>query len=651
MNLKAVPLGLLVAGAAISLFAQNGSPDASFQAEVNATVRTMVVQPDGKLLIGGGFTSVNGVPRNRIARLEADGELDIQFDPGQGASGPVYAIALQSDGRILVGGDFGLFAGANHPRLVRLNTNGTLDASFALSAPPTAAVRAICLQTNQDLNQRNPAPHWRSVLCSLIGAGSITSRQWLTAKPMSNSNLLCRAVLMVFSSAAISFGEIQVVSERNDSADASAAFQFQNVPRPARGDAAANAKFTLVDGVIDPNSGGLATLNDGRLPTEDDQPARNFFFSARTAGGRLHLDLGSVIEIKQINTYSWHAGLRGPQVYQLYASDGATADFNPRPTLNTDPAQGGWKLIAKVDTRPASGDSGGQYGVSVFDSAGNLGQFRHLLFAIARTTADDPFDNTFYSEIDAVDANAPAIAETELAVAATPVTHVFDAQEGKYQFTLDTTVAPDLTEWAEKELKPVVQEWYPKIVEMLPSEGFTAPARVTILFRDNMGGTPASASGSRINCNVDWFRRNLKGEAIGSVVHEMVHVVQQYGRARRGDPNVTRPPGWLVEGIPDYIRWFLYEPQTRGAEITSRNFARARYDASYRVTGNFLNWAVETHGKELVVNLNAAARQGRYREDLWKDHTGKTVQELGEEWREAHRIRLGLPVDEDTPAN
>lgn len=149
MNLKAVPLGLLVAGAAISLFAQNGSLDASFQAEVNATVRTMVVQPDGKLLIGGGFTSVNGVPRNRIARLEADGELDIQFDPGQGASGPVYAIALQSDGRILVGGDFGLFAGANHPRLVRLNTNGTLDASFALSAPPTAAVRAICLQTNQ----------------------------------------------------------------------------------------------------------------------------------------------------------------------------------------------------------------------------------------------------------------------------------------------------------------------------------------------------------------------------------------------------------------------------------------------------------------------------------------------------------------------
>jgi hypothetical protein len=462
---------------------------------------------------------------------------------------------------------------------------------------------------------------------------------------MSIFNFLCLAVSIVLLSAAISLGDIQVVSERNDNADASAVFQFKNVPRPVRGDAAANARFTLVDGVIDPNSGGLATLNDGRLPTEDDQPARNFFFNARTAGGRVHLDLVSVIEIKQINTYSWHASLRGPQVYQLYASDGAAADFNVRPSSDTDPVQCGWKLIASVDTRPASGDSGGQYGVSVFASTGNLGKFRHLLFACARTTADDPFDNTFYSEIDVLDANAPLIAEAEPAAPVAPVTKTFAAADGKYQITIDTTVAPDLTEWAEKELAPVTQEWYPKIVEMLPSEGFTAPARVTILFRDNMGGTPASASGSRINCNVDWFRRNLKGEAIGSVVHEMVHVVQQYGRARRGDPNVTRAPGWLVEGIPDYIRWFLYEPQTRGAEITSRNFARARYDASYRVTGNFLNWAVEKYDKELVVKLNAAARQGLYREDLWKDYTGKTVEELGDEWREAHRTRLGLPPD------
>jgi hypothetical protein len=209
-----------------------------------------------------------------------------------------------------------------------------------------------------------------------------------------------------------------------------------------------------------------------------------------------------------------------------------------------------------------------------------------------------------------------------------------------------------LTEWAEKELQPVVQEWYPRIVAMLPSEGYNAPTRVTIVFRDNMGGTPASASGSRINCNVGWLRRNLKGEAVGSVVHEMVHVVQQYGCGRRNNPNATRTPGWVTEGIPDYIRWFLYEPQSKGAEITARNFSRARYDGNYRITANFLNWVIEKYDKELHVKLNAAARQGKYSEDLWKDYSSKTLQDLGSEWREAHRVRLGLPAEGDaaTPA-
>jgi hypothetical protein len=133
----------------------------------------------------------------------------------------------------------------------------------------------------------------------------------------------------------------------------------------------------------------------------------------------------------------------------------------------------------------------------------------------------------------------------------------------------------------------------------------------------------------------------LKREARGSVVHELVHVVQNYGRARRTNPNATRTPGWLQEGIPDYIRWFLYEPGTKGAEITDRNLARAKYDASYRVTGNFLNWVTQKHDKEIVRKLNTALREGQYSEQMWKDWTGKTVQELGEEWKKGHEARLG----------
>ena len=176
---------------------------------------------------------------------------------------------------------------------------------------------------------------------------------------------------------------------------------------------------------------------------------------------------------------------------------------------------------------------------------------------------------------------------------------------------------------------------------MLPSEGFSPRTNVTLRFREDMGGTPASAGGGFINLNAGWFRKELKREARGSVVHEMVHVVQSYGGGgRRTNPNATRMPGWLVEGIPDYIRWFIYEPQTKGAEITQRNLAKAKYDASYRVTGNFLNWVTEKYDTNIVRKLNAAARAGAYGEEVWKASTGKTSQELGDEWKKFHETRL-----------
>ena len=225
---------------------------------------------------------------------------------------------------------------------------------------------------------------------------------------------------------------------------------------------------------------------------------------------------------------------------------------------------------------------------------------------------------------------------------AASATNRFSTGDGKYHFTIDTGAATDLTEWAGKQLAPVVTEWYPKIVELLPSDGYDAPTNVTIRFREGMGGVPASAGNRQINCNIEWFRKNLKGEARGSVVHEMVHVVQSYGRVRRADPGATRMPGWLTEGIPDYIRWFLYEPESRGAEITKRNIEKAKYDASYRVTGNFLNWVTLKHDKDLVRKLNAAAREGKYSPALWKEYAGKTVEELGADWKKEHEERLGV---------
>src|SRR5882724_11531441 len=157
-------------------------------------------------------------------------------------------------------------------------------------------------------------------------------------------------------------------------------FKFKTVPSPAKDDAGAKAKLVLVDGQLDGNSAQLGALIDGQLATVDDEPQANVFFDEATRGGRFMMDLGSAIDLAQVNTYSWHPNTRGPQVYKLYASDGTDTKFNAGPKLKTDPVSCGWKLIATVDTRPKNGEDGGQYGVSITDSTGSLGKYRYLLF-------------------------------------------------------------------------------------------------------------------------------------------------------------------------------------------------------------------------------------------------------------------------------
>jgi hypothetical protein len=181
-------------------------------------------------------------------------------------------------------------------------------------------------------------------------------------------------------------------------------FKFKNVPSPAKDDAGAKAKLTLVVGELDPNGADLSALTDGRLPTKGDQPAANLFFNVGGSGGRFRMDLGSVIEVAQINTYSWHPGARGPQVYLVYASDGLGPKFNAQPNGNIDPTTAGWKLLAIVDTRAKQGPGGGQYGVSIADPTGALGKYRYLLFDMVAAEIEDDWGNTFYSEVDVVSA-------------------------------------------------------------------------------------------------------------------------------------------------------------------------------------------------------------------------------------------------------
>jgi len=420
------------------------------------------------------------------------------------------------------------------------------------------------------------------------------------------------------------WAEVKVVIDHNREAVAAAAFKFKHVPSPAKNDAASTAKFTLVDGLCDGNNSDLSVLHDGKVPNMQDQPGKNFFFGPGQDGGRVAIDLDRAIEVKQVNTYSWHPTTRGPQVYKLYAADGSARGFDVRPKKGTDPVKCGWNLVVTVDTRPKSGTGGGQYGVSIFDDAARaIGTYRYLLFDICPTEKDDPFGNTFYSEIDVVDAAGPKVLE---AVAAAIPAISKSPQSARCEISIDYTESPDLKEWVEKKLQPTADKWYPKIIEALPSTNFKAPLRVSITITDDFRGVAATFSGERVLCNRQWLTANRDGESVGAVVHELVHVVQHYGSGPGSKPN----PVWLVEGIADYIRWFQYEPVPSGTR--PHNTDQASYTDSYRTTAGFLNFLVKTHDQEIVAKLNVAMRQGKYSDILWKEYTGNTVDELWKEY-------------------
>lgn len=108
----------------------DGTLDAGYNPDANNSIETVTIQPsDGKVLLGGQFTTVGGVTRNNIVRLNTDGTVDTGFDPN--ANGRVESIVVQPDGKIIVGGVFSTVSGSSRSRLARLNSDGTLDATPA----------------------------------------------------------------------------------------------------------------------------------------------------------------------------------------------------------------------------------------------------------------------------------------------------------------------------------------------------------------------------------------------------------------------------------------------------------------------------------------------------------------------------------------
>ncbi len=111
----------------------DGSLDNSFNSGTGTddAVYTAAIQNDERILIGGTFTFYNGTGRNNIARLNSDGSVDVGFNPGTGTNNStVYMIIPQNDGKIIIGGAFSSYNGTARKNIARVNADGTLDASF-----------------------------------------------------------------------------------------------------------------------------------------------------------------------------------------------------------------------------------------------------------------------------------------------------------------------------------------------------------------------------------------------------------------------------------------------------------------------------------------------------------------------------------------
>lgn len=185
--------------------------------------------------------------------------------------------------------------------------------------------------------------------------------------------------------------------------------------------------------------------------------------------------------------------------------------------------------------------------------------------------------------------------------------------------TIDVSAAPEAKEWAEK-AAVLVSEWYPHVCQLLATENFNAPKEIRLVFKPDISA-PAYAAGGEITVNATWIKQHP--DDFGMMIHELTHVIQAY-------PGGGNKPGWLVEGIADYIRWWRYEPESPRPRV---NPETAKYTDSYRTTGAFLAWVAYKYDRGLVRKLDSALRERTYSPAIFEKSTGKNLDALWDEFK------------------
>jgi hypothetical protein len=187
--------------------------------------------------------------------------------------------------------------------------------------------------------------------------------------------------------------------------------------------------------------------------------------------------------------------------------------------------------------------------------------------------------------------------------------------------TVDASDLPEQQAWGDA-AKALVETWFPQITALLCTDDYAVPAEIRLVIKKE-ANFPAFTSGATITINGKWITEHP--DDLGMVIHELVHVVQSYP-GRRG------APGWLTEGIADYVRWWRYEPEyfaTHGRPKIDPK--KAKYTDSYRTTAYWLAWASKQYDARLVFELDRALR---HREDPLAVFTKLTGKDADALWTE-----------------
>lgn len=187
---------------------------------------------------------------------------------------------------------------------------------------------------------------------------------------------------------------------------------------------------------------------------------------------------------------------------------------------------------------------------------------------------------------------------------------------------LDTTQVPDLADWGQ-EARDLMLEWHPRFTNLLASKGFTPPHRMELILQKSdqgIGGT----SGSRIVVSSHWIEKHP--EDIGLVIHELVHIIQRYPSPH---------PGWVTEGIADYLRWAIFEGKPQ--EWFPISAKEQGYRDSYRVTAGFFLWLESDRAPGIVRRLNAAMRTGDYEDAIFENAARIPLDELWKEYQASRK--------------